>query len=241
MNDENKEPHELIHKLNRMRLQLDEIKKAEAEAEDGQIQYDVRASEIRYRRLFETAEDIAEIVETREPYKAGHHVRVSNLACRIGKEMNLAGRQIIGIRMSGLIHDIGKMTVPAELLVKPTKLTEAESQLIRTHVRSGRDILKDVAFPWPVARIILEHHERINGAGYPNGITGDELLIESKILAVADVVDAIASPRPFRPARGIDVSLYDLKGNRDVLYDPEAVDVCLRLFNEMGYKLIEDD
>ena len=238
MNDEDKAQQELINKLEKMRLQLDETKKSEPGI--GHAQYATRTSEIRYRRLFEIAETIAEMIDRKEPYKAGHHLRVADLACAIGKEMNLADDQINGIRMGSIIHDIGKMFVPSEFLIKPTKLTETESELVRAHARSGHDILKDIDFPWPVARIVLEHHERINGSGYPSGLTGGNLLMESKILAVADVVEAIASPRAYRPARSIHVSLYDLRGNRGTLYDPEVVDSCLRLFDDKCYKLIED-
>jgi HD-GYP domain-containing protein (c-di-GMP phosphodiesterase class II) len=239
MNDEGKAQQEFIHTLEKMRLQLDEIKKSAPEI--GHAQDARQTPEIRYGRLFEIAETIAEIVETKEPYKEFHHLRVADLACAIGTEMNLSDNRIRGLHLGGIIHDIGKMFVPSEILVKPTKLTETEAEQLQTHVRAGYDILKNFYFPWPVARMVLEHHERINGSGYPGGLTGDNLLMESRILAVADVVEAIASPRPYRPGRGIDVSLYDLKGNRNILYDPEAVDVCICLFKEKGYKLIKDE
>lgn len=238
MNDEDKVQRELSHLLEEMRLELDETKKSEAET--GHAQYAAQTSEIRYRRLFEIADAVARIIETNEPYKACHHLRVTDLACAIGNEMNLPDDQINGVRMGSMMHDIGKIFVHSEILNNAAKLTEKESELIRTHTRLGYDILKDIDFPWPVARIVLEHHERINGSGYPSGLKGDNLLTESKIVAVADVVESVASPRSYRPAWGIDVSLYDLKGNRNILYDPEVVDACLCLFNEKGYKLLED-
>jgi HD-GYP domain-containing protein (c-di-GMP phosphodiesterase class II) len=238
MNDESKAKQEIINKLNDMRHQLDEAKNSEPEIRPAQSV--IQTPVTRYRRLFEIAHSIAVIVETRDPFKAGHHQRVAALASAIGTEMDLTNDYINGIRMAGMIHDIGKISVPAVLLNKPTRLTETEFQLMKTHAQSGYDILQDVEFPWPISRIVLEHHERLNGSGYPRGLTSDALLVESRILAVADIVDAIISPRSYRPARGIDVALYDIAGSKGVLYDPDVVDVCLRLFNEKGYKIVED-
>jgi len=238
MNDEDKTKQKVIYKLEEMRLQLNEAKKSDPEMKLALSAFPI--TETLYRQLFEAAQSIAETVETRDPCKADHHRRVADLAHAIGTEMNLKSDQNNGIRIAGLIHDIGKISVSADILNKPTRLTESEFELVKIHAQSGYDILKDIEFPWPVAMMVLEHHERINGSGYPNGMTGDHLLVESRILAVADVVDSIASPRPYRPAMGINVALYDIKGNRGVLYDPEVVDVCLRLFNEKNYKMEED-
>ena len=238
MNDEDKTKQELISKLNEMHLQLDEMKKSESET--GHAQSTIQISETRYRRLFETAQAMAFTLEKNDAYKAGHHLRVTNLAFAIGTEMNLTSDQLDGIRIASMIHDIGKIFVPVELLNKSTRLTDPEFKVMKTHVQSGYDILKDVAFPWQIARMVLEHHERMNGLGYPNGLTGDKLLMESRILSVADVVDAIVSHRPYRPAWEINVAMYDIKGDRGILYDPEVVDVCLRLFNEKGYKMTDD-
>jgi HD-GYP domain-containing protein (c-di-GMP phosphodiesterase class II) len=152
-------------------------------------------------------------------------------------EMNLSVDQIDGIRMAAAIHDLGKISVPAEILSKPTKLTNIEFSLIKTHSQSGYDILKDIDFPWPVARTVLEHHERMNGSGYPNGLTGDHLLLESRILAVADVVESMASHRPYRPSLGIEAALEEIEKNRGTLYDADAVNACLRVFREKGYQL----
>jgi HD-GYP domain-containing protein (c-di-GMP phosphodiesterase class II) len=151
--------------------------------------------------------------------------------------MNLPIDQIDGIRMAAAIHDLGKISVPAEILSKPTKLTNLEFSLIKTHAQSGYDILKDIEFPWPIAKMVLEHHERMNGSGYPNGLTGDNILMESRILAVADVVESMASHRPYRSALGIDKALEEIEKNRGTLYDNAVADACLRLFREKGYQL----
>jgi HD-GYP domain-containing protein (c-di-GMP phosphodiesterase class II) len=154
--------------------------------------------------------------------------------------MNLDPGRIEGIRVGSLLHDVGKVFIPADLLLKPTRLTAAEHQLMITHVRSGIELLQDIPFPWPIRRMVLEHHERIDGSGYPDGLRGESLMLESRILAVADVVDAIASPRSYRPARGIEVALYDIKGFRGIRYDPGVVDACLVLFEEKDYRLPMD-
>ncbi len=180
---------------------------------------------------------IASLVETRDPYTAGHQRRVADLARAIAAEMGLSGDQIDGIRIAGTIHDLGKISVPSEILTIPRKLTALEYSLIKNHPQSGYDILKDIEFPWPIARMIVEHHERINGSGYPNGLRGEDLLIESKILSVADVVEAMANHRPYRPALGIDAALAEINANRGILYDPEVVDACLRLFRDKGYQI----
>ncbi len=184
-----------------------------------------------------TVQAIAVTVETRDPYTAGHQRRVSDLARAIATEMNLPTDKIDGIRTGAVIHDLGKISVPAEILTKPTKLTDLEFGIIKTHAQSGYDILKDIEFPWPIARMVLEHHERMDGSGYPNGLVAKEMLLESKILSVADVVEAIASHRPYRPSFGIDAALKELENNKGKLYDPGVVDACLRIFRQNGYQL----
>jgi putative two-component system response regulator len=180
---------------------------------------------------------MAAAVETRDPYTAGHQRRVSDLARSIGSEMKLDRDVVDGLRMAAAIHDVGKISVPAEILSKPGKLTGLEFSLIQSHPESGYEILKDIDFPRPVARIVLEHHERINGSGYPNGTSGDELLTESKILAVADVVESMASHRPYRPSLGINAALEEISKNSGILYDQDVVEACLRLFKEKDYTL----
>jgi PAS domain S-box-containing protein len=198
---------------------------------------ELRQSFVRIRKaLGATVQAMAVTVETRDPYTAGHQHRVADLARSIATEMNLTGEQIDGIRTAAVIHDLGKISVPAEILSKPTKLTDIEFSLIKTHAQSGYDILKDIDFPWPVARMVLEHHERMDGSGYPNGLTGDKLLLESRILAVADVVEAMASHRPYRPSVGLDAALEEITRNKGVLYDADAVEACLKLFHERHYQ-----
>ena len=235
MNDENRTKQALNDRLQEMQLLLGEMQPGSGQAGETR-----QESESRFRRLIKTSEAIAAVVGERDPYKKGHQFRVTDLACAIGVEMDLSPKQIDGIRIGGMLHDIGKMFTPTEILVKPTRLTGKEKQLMRTHVQSGYEILKDIVFPWPITRMVLEHHERLDGSGYPKGLTADQLIMESRIMAVADVVEAIASPRSYRPARGIDVALYDIKGDRGIRYDPEAVDACLRLFYEQRYKMLDD-
>ncbi|MBA4423215.1 MAG: hypothetical protein C0390_08975 [Syntrophus sp. (in: bacteria)] len=190
-----------------------------------------------HKALGATVRAIASVVERRDPYTAGHQRKVADLARTIATEMGLESDRIEGLRIAGMIHDIGKISVPAEILSKPTKLTEIEFSLIKHHVQAGYDILKEIDFPWPVARMVLEHHEKMNGSGYPQGLSGDKLLIESRIITVADVVEAIASHRPYRPGFGIGTALDEITKNRALLYDSAVVDVCLSLFNEKGYKM----
>jgi HD-GYP domain-containing protein (c-di-GMP phosphodiesterase class II) len=190
------------------------------------------------KALEETIHAITVTVETRDPYTAGHQRRVADLARAIATEMNLSVDQIDGIRMTAAIHDLGKISVPAEILSKPTKLTNLEFSLIKIHSQSGYDILKDIEFPWPVADVVLQHHERMNGSGYPNGLTGDNILLESRILAVADVVESMASHRPYRAALGIETALEEIEKNKGILYDNTVADACLKLFREKGYQLL---
>ncbi|MBN1473294.1 MAG: PAS domain S-box protein [Syntrophaceae bacterium] len=189
------------------------------------------------KALGATINAMAVTVETRDPYTAGHQRRVADLGRAIATEMKLTSDQIDGVRMAGMIHDIGKISIPSEILTKPTQLSALEYNLIKTHPESGHAILKDIEFPWPIARIVLEHHERINGSGYPRGLKENDILIESKILAVADVVEAISSHRPYRAAHGIDAGLEEIAKNKNILYDANVVDACLRLFREKSYTL----
>jgi len=189
------------------------------------------------KALWATVQAIAVTVETRDPYTAGHQRRVADLARAIAMEMNIPTDQIDGILMAAIIHDIGKISVPAEILSKPSKLTDLEFGLIKTHAQSGYDILKDIEFPWPIARMVLEHHERMDGSGYPGNLNGDDILMEARILAVSDVVEAMGSHRPYRPSRGIDAALEEIENKRGTHYDTSTVDACLRLFREKGYQL----
>ena len=167
---------------------------------------------------------------------AGHQRRVTQLACAIAREMGLPEEQIEGIRVAGLIHDVGKISVPLEILSNPNGITELEYGIIKAHPQIGYDILKAVEFPWPVAEIVLQHSERLDGSGYPQELSGDEILLEARIIGVADVVDAMASHQPYRSALGIHEALEEISQNSGVLYDPGAVGACLKLFKQKGFE-----
>jgi len=188
------------------------------------------------RSLAGTIQAMSLTVETRDPYTAGHQRKVSTLAQAIAQEMALPNDTVDTIRMAGIIHDIGKISVPAEILSKPGILTNTEMSIIEAHSQTGYDILKDAGLPYPIAEIVLQHHERLDGSGYPQGLKDDQILLEAKIISVADVIDAIASHRPYRPGLGIDVALEEIEKNAGVLYDRETVKVCLKLFKEKGFK-----
>jgi response regulator RpfG family c-di-GMP phosphodiesterase len=193
-----------------------------------------------YKKLRKTMEDtiytIGKIAETRDPYTSGHQKNVSQIATFIAQEMKLPQDRIEGIRITSLVHDIGKISLPAEILNKPTKLSEIEYSLIKDHSQVGYDVLKSIEFPWPVAQIVLQHHERLNGSGYPQGLKGEDILLEAKIIGVVDVVEAMSSHRPYRPALGIDKALEEISKNKGILYDPEVVDACLKLFKKKEFK-----
>jgi PAS domain S-box-containing protein len=182
---------------------------------------------------------LSAVSEKRDPYTAGHQRRVADLAGDIGQEMGLTADRVEGLRMAGIIHDIGKVSIPAEILSKPASLTNLEFEMIKSHPKVGHDILHDIDFSWPIAQMILQHHERMNGSGYPQRLKGDDILLESRILAVSDVIEAMASHRPYRPALGIEAALREIEKNRGILYDPVVVSACLALFREKGYALKE--
>ena len=188
------------------------------------------------RTMQATIYTISKIIEARDPYTAGHQNTVSQLAVAIAQEMKLPEDKIEGMRIAALVHDIGKINIPAEILSKPSKLNEMEFSLIRNHPKTGYDILKTIDFPWPIAKIVLQHHEKIDGSGYPQGLKGKKILLEAKIIGVADVVEAMSSHRPYRPTLGIDKALEEISQNRGILYDPVVADVCLRLFKEKNFK-----
>jgi PAS domain S-box-containing protein len=184
-----------------------------------------------------TVQVMVSAVEMRDPYTAGHQTRVADIARAIATEMGLPDDKIDGIRLAGTIHDIGKLSIPAEILSKPTKLTDIEFSLIKEHSRVGYEMLKDVESPWPLAQIVYQHHERMNGSGYPRKLKGDEIIMEARIMAVADVVEAMASHRPYRPGLGIEAALEEIEKNKGIFYDNDVADACLRLFREKNYKI----
>jgi PAS domain S-box-containing protein len=199
-----------------MRLSLDRLKKATGSIIDVMVM----------------------AVEARDPYTSGHQRRVADLARAIAADLRLPRDQIDGLRMAGVVHDLGKISIPAEILTMPRKLSDIEFALVKSHAQLGHDLIKDIEFPWPIAEMILQHHERIDGSGYPRGLKAEGILIEARILAVADVVEAISSHRPYRPALGLEKALAEIKEGRGKLYDPDAVDACLRLFREKDYKFV---
>ena len=205
--------------------------------EQQEAEYEREAS---FNQLQKTLHDVintmAKIVEMRDPYTSGHQARVADLAGAIAREMKLDDSRIEHLVMAASIHDIGKMYVPSDILSKPGKLSDIEWAMIRTHAQGSYDILEDLEFSQPVALMALQHHERLDGSGYPNGLKGDQMLLEAKILAVADVVEAMSSHRPYRPMLGLDKALEEISSNKGVLYDPDVVDTCVRLFREQGYK-----
>jgi HD-GYP domain-containing protein (c-di-GMP phosphodiesterase class II) len=177
------------------------------------------------------------MIETKDPYTAGHERRVADLARSIAGEMGLSFEKTEAVRLSSAIHDIGKPYIPSEILNKPGKLLEAEYSLIKLHPKYAHDILKNIDFPWPLAEIVYQHHERCDGSGYPRGLEGKGILLKARIIAVADVVEAMASHRPYRPSLGIDAALREIADNRGGKYDSKVVDICLRLFRDKGYIL----
>lgn len=186
--------------------------------------------------MVETVQAISFTIETRDPYTAGHQKRVTKLACALAEEMGLAENIIEGLRLAGIIHDIGKISVPAEILSKPGPISDVEYSIIKTHPQVGFDILKNIKFPWPIAEIVLQHHERLDGSGYPSGLKGKEILLEARILAVADVVEAVSTHRPYRPAQPIKEALAEIASYKGKLYDPVVVDACLKLFKQKNFK-----
>ncbi|WP_051294943.1 HD domain-containing phosphohydrolase [Maridesulfovibrio bastinii] len=185
----------------------------------------------------ETVTSLSLMSEKRDPYTSGHQQRVAKIACAIAKRMNLPEKTIQGISVAGVLHDVGKIYIPAEILSKPTRLTGIELSLVKTHPEVGYDILKGIPFPWPVADIVLQHHERLDGSGYPKGLSAAEILPEARIISVADVVEAMSSHRPYRAALGLDKALGEIIRGRGTIYDAEIVDVCIKLFEEDGFTI----
>jgi putative nucleotidyltransferase with HDIG domain len=205
------------------------------------VEEELRESQERIRRTIEvTIQALATTIEMRDPYTAGHQRRVANLASAIAEEMGLSDERVGNIHIAAVIHDIGKIYIPVEILTRPGKLSEYEVNIIRSHPQYGHDIMKETEVPESVAEIVHQHHERINGSGYPDGKKGDEILLESKILSVADVVEAMSSHRPYRPALGIDAALDEIKNYKGIYYDTEVADSCLNLFQKKGYTLSQE-
>jgi HD-GYP domain-containing protein (c-di-GMP phosphodiesterase class II) len=198
-------------------------------------QQELKESLVKFKKTLDgTITALASLAEKRDPYTAGHQLRVARLACAIAKRMGLAADRVKGIGIAASMHDIGKICVPAELLSKPGRISEHEYGIIKAHPEVGYDILKVIDFPWPLAEIALQHHERIDGTGYPRGLEGREMLLESRIIAVADVVEAISSHRPYRPSLGLKHAVREIVDNRGILYDTDVVNSCLAIFQRVG-------
>lgn len=188
------------------------------------------------RAMEGTVRSLIMMVEKRDPYTAGHQRRVAQLVCNIAKEIGLSEDQIAGLRLAALIHDVGKVHIPSEILANPDGLSDSEFSIVKMHAQIGYEILNNIEFPWPIAEIVLQHHERMDGSGYPQGRSGEDIRMEARIIGVADVVEAVASHRPYRPALGIDKALEQISQNRGILYDADVVDICLRLFRDEGFQ-----
>jgi putative nucleotidyltransferase with HDIG domain len=231
-----KKKDQLVEELQEMREKIAGLEKVKVKC--NQIEKKLKQSYKKLKKFMESiAYIITEIVEIRDPYLIGHHQRVSKLATAIAQEMKLPRDKIEGVRFASLVHDIGKVNLPTEIVSKLNKLSEVEFNLIKNHPRIGYDILKKVDFLWPIAEIVFQHQEKIDGSGYPRGLKGAEILIEAKILGVANVVEAMSSSRSYRPAISVEESLVEISKNKNILFDPEVVDTCLKLFKEKGFKL----
>jgi putative nucleotidyltransferase with HDIG domain len=207
------------------------------EEKKDQLEKELQQSDEKLQKLIEgIAYMITEIVETRDPYLRGHHQRVSKLATAIAQEMKLPQHKIEGVKIASLVHDVGKINLPTEIVSKPSALIEVEFNLIKNHPRTGYEILKKVDFPWPIAEIVFQHQEKIDGSGYPRGLKGADILIEAKILGVANVVEAMSSYKSYRPALSMDEALSEISKYENILFDSEVVDACLGLLKEKGFK-----
>ncbi|HPR17238.1 MAG TPA: response regulator [Candidatus Cloacimonadota bacterium] len=206
-----------------------------------QTQLEVLKSNQKLRKLMtDLVDGLISAIEMRDPYTAGHQKRVAELACAIGREMNLSEDQIDGLRIASLVHDIGKIQIPSEILSKPGQLTEIEMAIIKTHSQAGYEILKSIDFPWPIAKAVLQHHEKLDGSGYPMQISSSEIILEARIIGVADVVEAMSSHRPYRPSRGMDIALEEIIQNNGTFYDPQVVDACINVIINNKFSFSEN-
>ncbi len=193
------------------------------------------AQKLLMENLQQTIAVVAATAGARDTYTAGHQERVADLSVKIAKTMGITGDQLQGLKLAATIHDVGKVQIPSELLTKPMRLSELEYALVKTHAEAGYQILKDTHLPWPIAEIVRQHHEQIDGSGYPRGLMDGDILIEAKIIAIADTMEAMTNDRPYRKSPGLDMALDEIKRKRGVSYDREAVDICLHLFEKEDY------
>lgn len=237
---ENRRLDELVKKQNAELLELNKNLEEKVRLKTQHLDQragELRASYERIRLILEgTVLAMSKIVESRDPYTAGHEQQVAKIACIIAKKLPLPDDQVEAIRVAGLLHDIGKIAVPSEILTKPGRLSRLEMEMVKTHCQNAYDILKTIEFPYPIAQIILQHHERMDGSGYPQGLKGDDILLESRIIGVADVIEAMSSHRPYRPAMDIEMAMEEIAKFRDILYDASVVDACLNIYKAEGPK-----
>ncbi|MEW6187025.1 MAG: HD-GYP domain-containing protein [Thermodesulfobacteriota bacterium] len=229
-----KKPEDLLHELQRDKIKLERQKKKLC-----QLRLDLKKSRQRYADLFKGLGGIVQTltasVESRDPFLSEHQKRVADLARAMAGEMGMTEEQEETLTLAGIIHDLGKVAIPAEVLRKPAGLTETEYELVQKHPQTGYEMLKGIEFPGAVAEVVCQHHERMDGSGYPQGLKGEEISLEAQVLMVADVVEAMCSPRSYRPALGVEAALEEIEKNKGGLYDPEATEVCLKLFREKGF------
>jgi putative nucleotidyltransferase with HDIG domain len=237
MQDEKKTKVQLIRELQGLRRQVDTL--GIIEQKNKELTSTLQGIQLDLQKVYQSLEGVVRAmvtaVEKRDPHMEGHQRRVALVSVAIGREMGLSEEQLDCVHLAGVIHDLGKITIPTEILGTPGKLDKNQFSIIKTHPQKGYEILKEIDFPWPVAKIMLQHHERENGSGYPSGIKGKDILPEAKIIAVADVVEAMTSPRPYRPALGMEKALEEVAGKKGRLFDPEVVDACVRIFKEKGF------
>lgn len=235
---ENKRLIELIKRQNDELLKLNKAlnKKTKDKTDDllaqtEKLRESYKKSQIILDGIVKT---LSKIVETRDPYTSGHEDQVAKISCKIAKEMKLTEEQIAAIHVAATLHDIGKISVPSEILTKPGRLSDLEREIIKTHCKVAYDILINIEFPYPVAEIIFQHHERMDGSGYPRNLQGDQIAMEARIIGAADVIDAMASYRPYRPAMGVDAAIEEIVKFRGITYDPAVVDACLKIYKNTG-------
>lgn len=230
---------ELINQQNNELLELNKNLEEKVKKKTHHLIVQAQELEISYQQTQKVMEGtvraMAKMVESRDPYTAGHQEQVTAIACIIGREMALPEKQIQGLHIAASLHDMGKISVPSEILSKPGKLSTLEMEIMKTHCRVAYDILSKIDFPYPVADIVLQHHERMNGSGYPQGLAQEGILLEARIIAISDVIEAMASHRPYRPALGLDKAIAEIIKNRGVLYDEEAVKACQSIYEHEGH------
>ncbi len=228
----------LAAKIASLRDQLKSLKKGwNSDRKELEVELN-QALEKFHKSIESTIRTLEETVKLKDPYTANHQRRVAELSRAIAEKMNLSGDEVYGVFLSASLHDIGKIAIPSELFTKGEKLNQYEYLIIKSHPEFGYKILKNLEFPWPIENIAYKHHERLDGSGYPNGIKGDKIELETRIISVADVIEAMISYRPFRPPLGVEAALEEIESNKGLLYDPQVVEACLELFKK-GFEFEE--